>query len=121
MCHNQVLVFALRPSNLVKLIVTIIDDQDADPVITALTHQHFRVTRVSSTGGLVSPGKSTLLMGVDDDQVSQVSQTLRETAARHSMAWPYAYAEAAPLYSMVEVEVGGFLSFVLDIDHFEQV
>lgn len=104
-----------------KLIVLIIDDQDADQVISALTVHHFRVTRVSSTGGLISPGNSTLLIGVEDEHVSQISKLISENAARRLKAVPYAYPGAAPMYSVVEVGVGGFQSFVLDIDHFEQV
>ncbi len=104
-----------------KLVVTIIDDQDVDKVIGALTSQHIGVTRVSSTGGLLSPGSSTLLIGVDEAQVPQVMKVIAEMAALRQAVASYAYNSSIPIASLVEIEVGGFTSFVLDINHFEQI
>ena len=64
-----------------KLVVTIIDDLDVDKVMSALTHQHIGVTCVSSTGGLLTPGSSTLLIGVDEAQVPQVMTLITDLAA----------------------------------------
>jgi uncharacterized protein YaaQ len=104
-----------------KLIVTIIDDQDVDKVMSALTAQRIGVTRVSSTGGLLSPGSSTLLIGVDEAQVPQAMKVISELAALRQAVASYAYNSSIPLASLVEIQVGGFMSFVLDIDHFEQI
>jgi uncharacterized protein YaaQ len=104
-----------------KLIVTIIDDQDVDKVMSALTSQRIGVTRVSSTGGLLGPGSSTLLIGVNEALVPQAMKIIAELAATRQTVVPYGYSVTLPLASLVEVPVGGFSSFVLDIDHFEQV
>ena len=104
-----------------KLVVTIVDNQDVDKVITGLTEQRFRVTRVSSTGGLLSPGNSTLLSGVDDGQVPQVTKLIADIAALRTAFVPYAQAGTIPVASYIEVEVGGYITFVLNVDHFEQV
>jgi uncharacterized protein YaaQ len=61
-----------------KLIIAILRDNDADPVIQALTAGKFRVTRVASTGGLLRRGTTTLLIGVDDNQVDSAFQLMRE-------------------------------------------
>jgi len=106
----------------VKLIITIVEDSDAEDVMNALTKAHnIRVTRVSSTGGLIIPGNSTLLIGVDEHQVPQVMGVIAELAARHPSFVPYAYAGSTPIYGLTEVPAGGFLTFVLDVHHFEQV
>ncbi len=105
-----------------KLVVAIMEDGDADKVMTALTTQHkIRVTRVSSTGGLLIPGTSTLLIGIDEQRVPLVKEVIADLAARHPSFVPYAYAGSTPIVGVTEVQVGGFLSFVLDIHHFEQV
>ena len=104
-----------------KLVVTIIDDQDVDKVISALTSQHIGVTRVSSTGGLLSPGSSTLLIGVDEALVPQAMKVISDLAAQRQAVASYAYNSSIPLASLVEIQVGGFTSFVLDIHHFEQI
>jgi uncharacterized protein YaaQ len=104
-----------------KLIVTIVEDKDADKVMTALTSQRIGVTNMSSTGGLITPGNTTLLIGVDEARVPQAMQIIAELAARRQSFIPHTYAGDISLSGLVEVQVGGFETFVLDIDHFEQV
>jgi len=64
-----------------KLIIAIIQDHDTEPVSKALTSMGFRVTLVASTGGFLRKGSSTLLIGVDDNQVEQALQILRDTCS----------------------------------------
>lgn len=64
-----------------KMIIAIIQDQDVEPVSKALTSLDFRVTQVASTGGFLKKGSSTLLIGVEDGQVDQALQILRDTCA----------------------------------------
>ena len=104
-----------------KLIVTIVDDQDVEKIMSTLTEQRIGVTRVSSTGGLLTPGNSTLLIGLDDERVSQAMKIIQEQGAVHSAVVPYAHAGGIPLTSFIEVELGGYISFVLNVNHFEQV
>jgi len=104
-----------------KLIVTIIDDLDVDKVMTALTEQRIGVTRVSSTGGLLGPGNSTLLIGVDESLMPQAMKIIGELAIPRQAVVPYGYSVSVPLPGLVEVSIGGYLAFVLNINHFEQV
>ena len=67
-----------------KLIFAIIKDDDVDNVVQGLTADNFRVTRVSSTGGLFRKGSTTLLIGVDDDQVDNAIQLLRSKTTADS-------------------------------------
>lgn len=64
-----------------KLIFTILRDHDADPVTQGLTAAGYRVTRVASTGGLLRRGTTTLLLGVDDNQVDAAIAVMREKCA----------------------------------------
>jgi uncharacterized protein YaaQ len=64
-----------------KLIIAIIQDHDTDPVSRALTSMNFRVTLIASNGGFLRRGSSTLLIGVEDDQVEQAMQVLRDTCS----------------------------------------
>lgn len=64
-----------------KLIISIIQDHDTEPVSKALTSMGFRVTLIGSTGGFLKRGSSTLLIGVEDDQVEQALQILRDTCS----------------------------------------
>jgi uncharacterized protein YaaQ len=104
-----------------KLIVTTVDNSDVDKVLTALTNQRISVTHISSTGGLLSPGNSTLLIGVDEPQVPQAMKAIADLASLRDSVAAYPHGGVTPVTGYVEVQVGGFTSFVLNIDHFEQV
>jgi uncharacterized protein YaaQ len=62
-----------------KMMIAILRDVDSDPVTRALTAGHFRVTRISSTGGLLRRGLTTLLVGMDDEQVEAAIQFLKDS------------------------------------------
>jgi uncharacterized protein YaaQ len=62
-----------------KMIIVIIKDHDADALTQALTAGNFRVTRVASTGGFMRSGVVTMLLGVEDTQVDDAIQTVRNS------------------------------------------
>lgn len=64
-----------------KLILTIISDNDNEPVSHALITAGFRVTRVASTGGFFRRGSTTLLIGVADEQVDAAMEVVRQSVS----------------------------------------
>lgn len=60
-----------------KMIIVIVKDQDADTLTQAFTAASFRVTRVASTGGFLRSGVVTMLLGVENEHVDNVIQTVR--------------------------------------------
>lgn len=65
-----------------KLIIAIIKDDDTDAVSRALTKKNFRVTFIASTGGFLRSGRSTLLIGVEDDQVETALDVIRKNCVK---------------------------------------
>jgi len=65
-----------------KLIIAIIKDEDNDAVSRALTKKDFRVTLTASTGGFLRSGRSTLLIGLEDDQVETALEIIRENCKK---------------------------------------
>lgn len=63
-----------------KLVVAIVQDQDAGPVIDALVANEYRSTRINTVGGFLKRGNATLLIGVEDDRVDDVMRLIREHA-----------------------------------------
>ena len=61
-----------------KMIIAIVNDNDADTLTQAFTAASFRVTRVASTGGFLRSGVVTMLLGVEDPQVDAVIETVRK-------------------------------------------
>ena len=106
-----------------KLIIAVVQDQDADRTIKALNDAGHRVTRVASTGGFFSVGNTTLLCGTEDHHTNAVIDILKTTCERRTRlipAGPNIVESAAMMGAFVEVEVGGATVFVLDVEHFEQ-
>ena len=64
-----------------KLVIAIVRDIDASPVVETLVAQHYRVTRVASTGGFLRRGYVTLLIGVEESHVEAVMDILRATCS----------------------------------------
>lgn len=86
-----------------KMIITIVKDDDADVVIHTLTSNKYRVTRVASTGGLFRKGNSTLLSGVEDDQIDAYLQMVKSCQFSSS------------------ADQKKFTLFVIPVDRFERV
>ena len=60
-----------------KMIIVIVQDNDADTLTRAFTAGNFRVTRIASTGGFMRSGVVSMLLGVDDPQVDEAIQLVR--------------------------------------------
>lgn len=107
-----------------KLIVAIINDQDAPDSIEKLTEQEYRVTKLASTGGFLRAGNTTLLVGVEKEKVNDVIDIIKNTCKSRKEIAP----TPAPMMGNtgifitypVEVNVGGATIFVVDVDRFEK-
>jgi len=86
-----------------KLILAIVRDSDSDSVTQGLTSADFRVTRVASTGGLLRRGMTTLLIGLEAEQVDSAIKVLHQTCTPVT-----AGGNRAPI-------------FVVPVDRFEQI
>ena len=108
-----------------KLIFAIVQDEDADGLIDAIVNAGFRVTRIGSTGSFLRMGNTSLMMGVENNEVSRVLSIVRRTCRRRSqMAVPYSPALEPGLLYMpenFEVEVGGAVLLIHDVEHYERI
>lgn len=102
-----------------KLIVAIVQDQDSPSLIDDLNEKEFRVTKLASTGGFLKSGNTTLLVGVEDEQVASVIKVIEDncktreiTTSLLTVTMPGDTYIPYPL----EVKVGGATVFVLDIE-----
>jgi uncharacterized protein YaaQ len=59
-----------------KLVLAIVQDQDASRVVDALVADHFGATRINTHGGFLKRGNATLLVGVDADEVDHVIEII---------------------------------------------
>ena len=106
-----------------KLIIAIINRDDAGAVIQNLSRNGFSSTRLSTTGGFLLAGHVTLLIGVEEERVQPAIDLIREQSHSRKQMVPaitemsYGFMPAMP----VEVTVGGATVFVVDVERFERL
>ncbi|MBI4493897.1 MAG: cyclic-di-AMP receptor [Chloroflexi bacterium] len=108
-----------------KLIVAIVQPEDARNALNDLTARGFRATRIKTVGGFLHEANATLLLGVDDDQVGEVLAVLREnclTRRQYVNPLPPAMEPGESYLPFpLEVEVGGATIFVLGVERAERL
>lgn len=108
-----------------KLIIAVVQGEDAQRTVEALTDAGVSSTRISSTGGFLQQGNVTLLVGVDSGKVPEALQIIRDNCRERSRfltpvmpsTEPGDFLAAFP----VEVAVGGATVFVVPVDSFEKI
>jgi uncharacterized protein YaaQ len=99
--------------------------EDAQRAVAALTDKGISSTRISSSGGFLQQGNVTLMIGVDDSQVGQALEIIRENCKERSRYLTPAppLAEPGELFMAfpVEVQVGGATVWVVSVDSFEKI
>ena len=64
-----------------KLILAIVNNDDSAEVASILTKEGYFITKLSTTGGFLMTGNTTLLIGADDSQVDNIKKRLRNIAS----------------------------------------
>ncbi|MGN0775696.1 MAG: cyclic-di-AMP receptor, partial [Candidatus Ventricola sp.] len=54
-----------------KLVIAIVQDEDAGRVVSALMDKGFGVTKLATTGGFLRAGNTTLISGVEDEKLDE--------------------------------------------------
>ena len=105
-----------------KLIMSIIHDEDSARLTTALNKAGIQVTKLASTGGFLRVGNSTMLIGVEEDRLEDALKIIHDcchTQKQTTIAnQPYTTTPEGYVSYPIEVTVGGATVFVLDVDQF---
>ena len=108
-----------------KLIITIVQDDDAADLLDQLTDKGFRVTKLATTGGFLRAGNTTLMIGVEkekvDDVIAEIEEVCRTREQVVTSPSPVAGSTGVYIPYPVEVEVGGATIFVVDVDKFLKI
>ena len=64
-----------------KLIFAIVQNDDSKRLIRALVQHRISVTRISTTGGFLRAGNTTLLLGIDDEKIEKATTDEELTTA----------------------------------------
>jgi uncharacterized protein YaaQ len=105
-----------------KLIIAIVQDEDASRLVSSLMNEGYGVTKLATTGGFLRAGNTTLLVGVEDDRfdgamgvIEKVCKSRKQIATSPS---PVAGTSGVYVPYPIEVMVGGATIFVLPVEQF---
>ena len=108
---------------LTKMILAVIQERDLAPVLDAFRAHRLGMTQIGSTGGFLRQGNVSLIVGVRDDRVDEVTSIFRRHCRRRTelqMVPAPARGCLPAATSSYEVEVGGAVIFVLDLCELEE-
>lgn len=107
-----------------KLIIAIVQDEDASNLISSLMNDGFSVTKLASTGGFLRSGNTTLLLGVEDAKMDTALAIVKKVCVSRKQVevFPSPAMGAMGMYTPypVEVTVGGATVFILEVSQFEK-
>ena len=108
-----------------KLIIAIVQDEDASRLVSNLMSEGFSVTKLATTGGFLRSGNTTLLLGIDDAKFDSAMKVIeRVCKSRKQIATspsPISGTTGVYVPYPVEVMVGGATVFVLNVEQFVKI
>ena len=93
-------------------------------VCDSLRHAGFSFTKIASSGGFLTRGNTTILLGVEDEQLETALDIIRRNCRKRTAPMPSAvqgYVGRPFAPATASVPVGGATVFVYTVDHFEKM
>ncbi len=104
-----------------KLIAAVVQEQDEDLAMRALTELKVPVFHMATAGGFLGRRNATLLIGVRGGEVDEIVRALQKSC-RQRVEYLAVPLEGSPLPmpTSVPVTVGGATVFTLPVERFEE-
>ena len=105
-----------------KLLISIVQDADVNFLMDGLTESGYRVTRLATTGGFLKKGNTTLLIGVEEEDLDEVLEIIESNCKRRNTTTtiinPSAESSLLTNTVPVDITVGGATIFIVDVDQY---
>lgn len=102
-----------------RLMTAVVQEQDAENAVQALTKLRYAVTRIPSRGGFIRRGNVTLIVGMPAGMEEAAIRVLRNSCQQRIefVRNPF-QSSAFPPPPPVEINVGGATIFVFDVESY---
>ena len=108
-----------------KLLVAIVQDADVNFLIDALTEKGYRITKLSTTGGFLKKGNTTLLIGVEeanlDEALGIIEKNCKKRNTTTTIINPTGESSLISSTVPIEISVGGATIFIIDVEQYIQL
>ena len=107
-----------------KLIIAIVQNEDAYALSDALMEAEFSVTKLSTTGGFLKMNNVTLLIGTQEEKVDEAISIINSICKNReqviSAPIPAGYSETSFTSYPIAINIGGATVFVVNVERFEK-
>lgn len=107
-----------------KLLIAIVNKDDANQVADKLMRAGFFITKLSTTGGFLKSGNTTMISGVEEERLDEALEIIKRSSKRRKVDMQVATSEFTSeifMQKKSQIVVGGATVFVLDVDEFHKI
>ena len=104
-----------------KLLIGIINNDDASELLSEITRASFRATKLATSGGFLRAGNVTVLVGVEDERLDELVGIFENCCSKRTQMVPTVppfigegFVNTAP----VQISIGGATIFVIDVEKY---
>lgn len=104
-----------------KLVIAIVQKEDSNKLQREFVKNNIRATKLATTGGFLSEGNTTFLVGIEDEKVQDVLDIIKgQSQAREEFIQPSMLTTGYEISQPVKITVGGATCFVVPVDEFKR-
>lgn len=107
-----------------KLVLAIVNNDDSSAVSASLTKEGYFITKLSTTGGFLMAGNTTLLIGAEDSDIDKIKEIIQKHSSTRVKSAKTDSSLGRGLGAAdvdVKAAVKGATVFVLDVESFEKL
>lgn len=106
-----------------KLVIAIISNSDLDRVLGQTSAVGFPSTRIATKGQFLQDGHTTMLFSVTDDKVNELFDVIKKNVTKRVIrnAGVESTIEGSLLNKPVDVETGGAVALVINVEDFKKL
>jgi uncharacterized protein YaaQ len=104
-----------------RMLIAVVQAQDADVATQALQQMHITVTRLPSVGGFLGRRNITLMIGLPHEKEAAAMEALQKNC-RQRVEYIAVPLESAPLPlpAPTPITIGGATVFAMEVEHYEE-
>ncbi len=102
-----------------KMVFIVVQDDDVQKLLKELVKEDFRVTKLSSTGGFLRRGSTTVFLGIEDSELEKLKSVIRSNCKMRTEVMPSIPVISQGILSTsepIEINVGGAVMFVVNLE-----
>ncbi len=105
-----------------KLVISIISNSDVEKVMNVIGENGYSATKISTTGQFLVDGHTAILIVCDENRVEKLFEVIKESVSKRFVKTPGVTStiHGSLLNQSVDVEEGGGIAFVVNVEDFKK-